>query len=113
MAQARKHVVPASPDFTIPQDKIKILGTQYSKSEHVEDCVGDYEATWIEVRVIYDIALQLRESIREAASKQLLDTSSLKILETKLSSMQEEFTLTCVYLSKPRESLLLNVKSTT
>jgi hypothetical protein len=111
MALARKQVVDASHDFTVPGDMIEAFGEGFSKSEYADYCVRECRGARIALRFVYNVALQLRDYIPKAVSQGLLDETSLERLKPKMSAMQEHFHETCNELGKPTQDLLWEKKS--
>ncbi|PVH71051.1 hypothetical protein DL98DRAFT_577582 [Cadophora sp. DSE1049] len=102
---ARRRVVETSPAFTIPPRAVENFGEDFSKIEYAEVCVMDHQGAIIALKFLYDIALQLREHIPEAAS-QGLDETSLERMKSKMSALQENFHEACRELRKPTQDLL-------
>jgi hypothetical protein len=88
MAEARKRVVESTPDFTVATDIIEQFGEEYSKSEYAEYCVKDHRQARIDLRLVYNIALDLRRYVTQAVVEGL-DEISLERLNAKMSAIQE------------------------
>lgn len=95
-----------SPDFTIAADFIAQFGEEVSRDEYAGYCVVEYRQSMVDLRFIYNVALQLRNHIPEAVSQGLLAETSLVQLKLKMSAMQEHFHETCRELDKPTQDLL-------
>lgn len=106
MTEARKRSVEASPDFTVASDQKSLHGQDYSKSEYAEQCVINYREARIDLRLLYNIAMELRDYIPQAVSQGLLDETSLEQLKSKMSAIQEHFHETCHELGKPMQDLV-------
>ena len=90
--------------FTVPQKVVEQLGLK--ESEYVEYCVKEVNSARAMLRSLFELTIQLRRNIINAASYAPLDETTLEALKQKMKEIQIHFSVTCDMLKESRVILV-------